>query len=597
MAVTRLTAEFGGRTLTIETGKLARLAGGSVTVRYGDTVVLGRRTGPSRGPGSTSSRSRSTSRSGCTPPGKIPGGFIKRESRPSEAAILAARLTDRPIRPLFPEGYKDDVQVVLTVLSTDQENDPDILGTIAASAALTISEIPFLGPIAAVRVGRIDGEFVLNPTIAQLEESEIDLVVSGTRDAIMMVEAGRRSCPRTSWPRRSCSATGRSRPSSTCRTSSASRSASPSACRTSSPAPTRVLDFVDAVAGDTAFVVVDVETTGRDAQARRTRRDRRGQGQGRRDRRPLVHAREPRPSIVGKQLHGITDADVAGRAQRRRGGRDSSSTFAGDAHARRPQRRLRPRASSRRRWRRGHASSRALPRHARPRPRGIPGPGRLQARRPGALLRLASSPTTVRCPTPRRPPQLLIASAAAICPAASTRSRTRSPSPSGCGRTGATRTRRDAALERRGAQPRASRRAWPRCSTRRPCAQLVLDEGIRMDGRGLDDDPADHRRGRAAAAGPRLGAVHARPDPGAHGRHARAVVGRPAHRHDQPGGVQALPPPLQHAALQHGREQADARSRPARDRPRRARRAGAAAGPAQPAEEFPYVIRLVSASA
>src|ERR671928_1940669 len=104
--------------------------------------------------------------------GKIPGGFIKREGRSSEGAILAARLTDRPIRPLFPDGYKDDVQIVITVLSTDQENDPDILGTLAASAALTISEIPFQGPVGAVRVGRIDGEFIVNPTISQLADSE-----------------------------------------------------------------------------------------------------------------------------------------------------------------------------------------------------------------------------------------------------------------------------------------------------------------------------------------------------------------------------------------------------------------------------------------
>ena len=107
--------------------------------------------------------------------GKIPGGFIKREARASEAATLAARLTDRPIRPLFPEGYKDDIQLVITVLSTDQENEPDVLGTIAASAALTISEIPFDGPVGAVRIGRIDGEFVVNPTYSQLAESELDL--------------------------------------------------------------------------------------------------------------------------------------------------------------------------------------------------------------------------------------------------------------------------------------------------------------------------------------------------------------------------------------------------------------------------------------
>ena len=127
--------------------------------------------------------------------GKIPGGFIKREARASEAATLAARLTDRPIRPLFPEGYKDDIQLVITVLSTDQENEPDVLGTVAASAALTISEIPFAGPVGAVRIGRINGEFVVNPTYSQLEESELDLVVSGTRDAIMMVEAGAKLLP------------------------------------------------------------------------------------------------------------------------------------------------------------------------------------------------------------------------------------------------------------------------------------------------------------------------------------------------------------------------------------------------------------------
>src|SRR5439155_16718090 len=112
--------------------------------------------------------------------GKIPGGFIKREGRPTEAAILAARLTDRPIRPLFPKGYKAEVQVIITVLSTDQENDADVLGTVAASAALTISDVPFQGPIGAVRVGRIDGEFVINPTVSELKESELDLVVSGT---------------------------------------------------------------------------------------------------------------------------------------------------------------------------------------------------------------------------------------------------------------------------------------------------------------------------------------------------------------------------------------------------------------------------------
>src|SRR6476469_5965602 len=195
MPVTTLSTEFGGRTLTIETGKLANLAGGSVTVRYGDTMLLGTANRSEPRPGLDFFPLTIEFEERMYAAGKIPGGFIKRESRPSEAAILAARLTDRPIRPLFPEGYKDDIQIVITVLSTDQENEPDVLGTIAASAALTISEIPFQGPIAAVRIGRIDGEFVINPTYSQLEESELDLVVSGTRDAIMMVEAGAKLLP------------------------------------------------------------------------------------------------------------------------------------------------------------------------------------------------------------------------------------------------------------------------------------------------------------------------------------------------------------------------------------------------------------------
>ena len=175
--------------------------------------------------------------------GKIPGGFIKREARPSEAAILAARLTDRPIRPLFPEGYKDDVQIVLTVLSTDQENDPDILGTIAASAALTISEIPFLGPIGAVRVGRIDGEFVINPTMPELAGVGARPRRVRDKDAIMMVEAGVKILPEDVmaeailFGHRAIAAR-----SSSSRRSSGRPSASRSACRTSSPATDSVLD-------------------------------------------------------------------------------------------------------------------------------------------------------------------------------------------------------------------------------------------------------------------------------------------------------------------------------------------------------------------
>src|SRR6478609_8353336 len=186
---------FGGRTPTTETGKLARLAGGAVTVRYGDTLVLGTANRSDPRPGLDFFPLTVEFEERMYAAGKIPGGFIKREARASEAATLAARLTDRPIRPLFPEGYKDDIQIVITVLSTDQENEPDVLGTVAASAALTISEIPFAGPVGAVRIGRIDGQFVVNPTFSQLADSELDLVVSGTRDAIMMVEAGAKLLP------------------------------------------------------------------------------------------------------------------------------------------------------------------------------------------------------------------------------------------------------------------------------------------------------------------------------------------------------------------------------------------------------------------
>ena len=160
--------QFGGRTLTIETGKLARLAGGAVTVRYGDTMVLGTANRSDPRPGLDFFPLTVEFEERMYAAGKIPGGFIKREARASEAATLAARLTDRPIRPLFPEGYKDDIQLVITVLSTDQENEPDVLGTIAGSAALTISEIPFAGPVGAVRIGRIGGEFVVNPTYSEL---------------------------------------------------------------------------------------------------------------------------------------------------------------------------------------------------------------------------------------------------------------------------------------------------------------------------------------------------------------------------------------------------------------------------------------------
>ena len=186
---------IAGRDLVFETGKIAGLADGAVTVRYGDTLVLSTAEGedePREGmdffPLTVDYEERMFAA------GKIPGGFIKREGRPTEHAVLSARLTDRPIRPLFPSGYRNEVQVITTVLSADQVNDPDILSINGASAALTISSIPFQGPVGAVRIGYIDGQLVVNPLETE-EASELDIVVAGTADAIMMVEGEAREVP------------------------------------------------------------------------------------------------------------------------------------------------------------------------------------------------------------------------------------------------------------------------------------------------------------------------------------------------------------------------------------------------------------------
>jgi len=183
--------EINDKPLFISTGKVAKQASGSVIVRYGETVVLVTATcsaEPRQGidffPLTVDFEEK------LYAVGKIPGGFIKREGRPSEKAILSSRLIDRPIRPLFPKGFRNDVQIVALVLSADQENPPEIPALIGASAALMISDIPFQGPIAGVRVGRINGEFIINPTYKQLADSDLDLVIAGTEDAVMMVEAG-----------------------------------------------------------------------------------------------------------------------------------------------------------------------------------------------------------------------------------------------------------------------------------------------------------------------------------------------------------------------------------------------------------------------
>jgi DNA polymerase III epsilon subunit family exonuclease len=311
MTVTTLSTELGGRTLTIETGKLARLAGGAVTVRYGDTLLLGTANRAEPRPGLDFFPLTIDFEERMYAAGKIPGGFIKREARPSEGAILAARLTDRPIRPLFPEGYKDDVQCVLTVLSTDQENDPDVLGTIAASAALTISEIPFLGPVAAVRIGRIDGEFIINPTTSQLEQSELDLVVSGTRDAIMMVEAGAKILPESvmadaiMFGHRSLQPVIELQEQLRAQVGVAKR------VPFIEPDISSVVEFVAAAEAGRSFVVFDTETTSRDVKMGEIVEIGavRVSGGAVSDRFSTLV--KPSRGIVGKQIHGITEADVA----------------------------------------------------------------------------------------------------------------------------------------------------------------------------------------------------------------------------------------------------------------------------------------------
>ncbi len=189
--IKKVEMDFDGRTLSLETGRVAREAGGAVIVRLGDTMVLATATMNDVPKESIDFFPLTVDfEEKMYAAGKIPGGFFKREGRPTEKAILTSRLVDRPIRPLFPENFRNEVQIVVTPLSVDFDNAPDILGMIGASAALTISEIPFMGPAAAVRVGKIGDKLVVNPTAEQMEESELDIIVAGTKDAVMMVEAG-----------------------------------------------------------------------------------------------------------------------------------------------------------------------------------------------------------------------------------------------------------------------------------------------------------------------------------------------------------------------------------------------------------------------
>src|SRR6187431_2681230 len=196
MSIQNVTAQIGATTITIETGKLAKLADGAVTIRTGDTIVF------------VSAVSATTIKDGqdwfpltvdyrekAAAVGKFPGGYFKREGRPSEKEILTCRMTDRPLRPLFPAGYLYDTQIISILLSADGENDPDILAINGASAALSVSDIPFAGPIGAVRVGRVNGEFVANPTHDQRNESDLDLVYVGTENDVIMIEGSALEVP------------------------------------------------------------------------------------------------------------------------------------------------------------------------------------------------------------------------------------------------------------------------------------------------------------------------------------------------------------------------------------------------------------------
>src|SRR6059036_3245876 len=192
----KVTAQIGANSINIETGKIAKLADGSVIVSCGDTMVL------------TSAVSATKIKEGqdwfpltvdyrekAAAVGKFPGGYFKREGRPSEKETLTSRMTDRPLRPLFPKGYFYDTQIISILLSADGQNDPDILAMNGASAALAISDIPFAGPIGAVRVGLVNGEFIANPTHAERAESDLDLVYVGTENDVIMIEGSARELP------------------------------------------------------------------------------------------------------------------------------------------------------------------------------------------------------------------------------------------------------------------------------------------------------------------------------------------------------------------------------------------------------------------
>src|SRR5690348_6493958 len=182
--------DWAGRTLVLETGRIARQADGAVLATYGETTVLATVvSAKAPKPGVDFFPLTVNYQEKAFAAGRIPGGYFKREGRPTERETLLSRLIDRPIRPLFPEGYRNETQIVATVLSYDLESDSDIVAMVASSAALTLSGIPFMGPVGAARVGYINGALKLNPTLTELKESALDLVVAGTSDAVLMVES------------------------------------------------------------------------------------------------------------------------------------------------------------------------------------------------------------------------------------------------------------------------------------------------------------------------------------------------------------------------------------------------------------------------
>src|ERR1039458_2961708 len=186
----QVSLDVGGRKLTLETGKMARQAHGAVVARYGDSVVLATACMDNKPTDKDFLPLTVDYREYTYSAGKIPGGFFKREGRPSEREILTSRLTDRPLRPQFPEGWSSETQIVAMVLSADAENDPDVIGVTAASAALYISKIPYTNPIACLRVGLIDGKLLVNPTVAQQKTSQLNIIIAGSADAVVMVESG-----------------------------------------------------------------------------------------------------------------------------------------------------------------------------------------------------------------------------------------------------------------------------------------------------------------------------------------------------------------------------------------------------------------------